>query len=215
MQQTKNDWFVRALLACGLLSSLLYLLTDIVGALSYPDYDYFGQAISEMSAIGAPTADLMAPFYTLYSVLFALFGAGVWLAGGRSRALLWSGGFIIVLAALGIGWALSPMNMRGHGPTLTDTMHLVMGATSMLLILAIITTGAAAFGRRFRIYSAATVLVMLVYGYLMSLDVPRVPEGLSTPWLGLNERIMMAAWLLWMAVLSVTLLREERRAVGI
>ena len=214
MQLTRNGWFVRALLACGLLSSLLYLLSDIVGALSYPDYDYVGQAISEMSAIGAPTADLLAPFYMLYSVLFALFGAGVWFAAGRRPSLRWSAGFIIALAALGIGWPLSPMNMRGHEPTLTDTTHLALGAASTSLILAIIATGAAAFGRPLRIYSVATALVMLVFGYLMSLDVPRVPEGLPTPWLGMNERIMMAAWLLWMAVLSVTLLRETGGAVA-
>lgn len=212
MQLTRNGWFVRGLLGCGLLSSLLYLLTDLVGASSYPDYDYVGQAISEMSAVGAPTADLLAPFYMLYSVLFALFGAGVWFAAGRRRRLRWSAAFMVALSALGIGWALSPMNMRGHEPTLTDMMHLAMGAASTLLILAIIATGAAAFGRAFRIYSAATALVMLVFGYLMSLDVPRVPEGLPTPRLGMNERIMMAAWLLWMVVFSVTLLREKKVA---
>ena len=208
----RNDRFVRALLASGLASSLLYLLTDIVGAMSYPDYDYSGQAISEMSAIGAPTADLLAPFYTSYSILFALFGAGVWLVGGRRPTLRWSGGLIIGLAALGIGWALSPMHMRGDKTTLTDTRHLLLGGASTVFVLAIIVTGAATFGRAFRAYSAATVLVMLVFGYLMSLDVPRVPEALPTPWLGINERTMMAAWLLWMAVLSVTLLRERKRA---
>lgn len=213
MQPVKNEWFVRGLLVCGLLSSLLYIATDILGAVSYPDYDYFGQAISEMSAIGAPTADLLAPFYMLYSILFALFGAGVWLAGSRRRSLRCSAGFIVALSALGIGWELWPMNMRGQQTTLSDTMHLAMGAASTLLILAIIATGAAAIGRGFRLYSVGTIMVMLVFGYLTSLDVPRVPKGLSTSWLGMNERIMMAAWLLWMAGLSLTLLLEKRRAV--
>lgn len=210
MQLARNEMFVRGLLYCGLLSSLLYLATDILGAVSYPDYDYFGQAISEMSAIGAPTADLLAPFYTLYSVLFALFGAGVWLAGGPARIIRWSSGFIIALSALGVGWSLWPMNMRGQQTTLSDAMHLAMGASSTLLILGIIATGAAAFGPRFRLYSIGTVMVMLLFGYLMSLDIPRVPNALPTPWLGINERIMMAAWLLWMAVLSVTLLLERK-----
>lgn len=209
MQPTGGRFVVPLLLTCGVASPLLYLVTDIIGALSYPGYDYAGQAISEMSAIGAPTAELMAPFYTLYSVFFALFGAGVWMTAGSRRSLKCSAGLMIALAALGIGWALFPMNQRGVEPTLTDTMHLVLSAASVSLLIGIIVCGAAAFAHAFRLYSAATVLTMLLFGYLTSLDIPRVASGEATPWLGINERISMASWLLWMAVLSVRLLRER------
>jgi hypothetical protein len=205
---------VSALLACGWASSLLYVVTDVLGAVNYPGYDYTGQAISELSAIGAPTADLLAPLTTLYSILFALFAAGVWIAAGPRRALRWSAGFMIGLAALGIGWALSPMNMRGHEVALTDTMHMLLSAASVSLLVAIITSGAAAFGAKFRVYSAATVTVMLLFGYLTTLDVPRVAAGLPTPLLGLNERFIFLAWLTWMAVLSIKLLRSRRRKAG-
>lgn len=205
---TGHEIPVSGLLACGWSSSLLYVVTDIVGALSYPGYDYTGQAISEMSAIGAPTADLLAPFTTLYSILFALFGAGVWIAAGCRQALRWSGGCMVALAALGIGWALSPMHARGHETTLTDTMHLVLSAASVSLLVAIILSGAVAFGSKFRLFSASTVIAMLLFGYLTTLDVPRVAAGLPTPWLGLNERLSFVAWLLWMAVLSIKLLRS-------
>ena len=199
----------RALLSCGLMSSLLYLATDIVGAVNYPHYDYTGQAISEMSAIGAPTAELLAPFQTLYSILFALFAGGVWFAADKYPRLRWSAGFMLGLAGLGIGWALFPMHVRGTEPTLTDTMHLVMSAASVSLLVAIIASGGLALGRGFRVYSAATVLAMLLFGYLTTLDVPRVAAGEPTPWLGLNERLSFLAWLTWMAVLSSLLLREH------
>jgi hypothetical protein len=163
-----------------------------------------------MSAIGAPTAGLLAPFYTLYSILFALFGAGVWLAAGQRRALRASATFIIGVAALGIGWAIFPMNARGAERTLTDTMHLVMGAASTILLIGAIVSGAIGLGRNFRLFSTATVLVMLGFGYLMSLDVPRVAAGHATPYLGITERITMAAWLIWMAILSAQLLRQQR-----
>ena len=206
----KADQLKPPLLACGLLSSLLYVAADIFAALRYPGYDYGAQAISEMSAKGAPTAELLAPIYTLYSILFALFGAGVWLAAGRNRAIRVGAGFIIAVAALGIGWAIFPMNARGTERTLTDTMHLVMGAASTVLLIGAILSGAAALGRNFRLYSTMTVVLMLGFGYLMSLDVPRVAAGQPTPYLGITERVTMASWLLWMAVFSVTLLREHR-----
>jgi len=210
MTMMKTDRLTRPLLACGLLSSLLYVAADIFGALRYPGYHYAAQAISEMSAIGAQTAGLLAPFYTLYSILFALFGAGVWFAAGQGRALRASAAFIIGVAALGIGWAIFPMNARGAERTLTDTMHLVMGAASTILLIGAIVSGAIGLGRNFRLFSTATVLVMLGFGYLMSLDVPRVAAGQATPYLGITERITMAAWLIWMAVLSAELLRQQR-----
>jgi hypothetical protein len=55
------------------------------------------------------------------------------------------------------------------------------------------------------------VLVTLTFGYLTALDVPRIEAGLPTPWLGVNERIMMSSWLLWMAALSAKLLFDPRK----
>jgi multisubunit Na+/H+ antiporter MnhC subunit len=185
---------VRMMLACGMLSSLLYAGIDIVGALSWPGYDPRSQAISELSAIGAPTAELIAPLQTLYNILLVTFGGGVWLVAEDRRTLRWCGGLIIALASLGIGWALFPMYLRGAERGLADSMHLVMGAVSITLILTAIVMGAAASGSRFRLYSAATVLVTLTFGYLTALDVPRIEAGLPTRWLGVNERIMMASW---------------------
>ena len=209
MHLTRTSPAARLLVACGAASSLLYVVADVVSALRYPGYDYAGQAISEMSAIGAPTAELLAPLNTLYSILFALFVAGVWIAAGDRRSLCWSAGFMIALAALSAGWAFSPMHMRGAELTATDTMHLVMSGASVSLLAAIIIAGGAAFGRGFRLYSAATLLAMLLFGYLTTLDVPRVAAGEATPWLGLNERLSFLAWLLWMAFLSLRLLRER------
>lgn len=45
----------KALLVCGILSSLLYVAIDIYGALQFEGYSYASQAISELTAIGAPT----------------------------------------------------------------------------------------------------------------------------------------------------------------
>jgi len=210
MQLTRESSVETLLLASGVASSLLYVVTDIIGALTYPDYDYAGQAISEMSAIGAPTANFIAPLNTLYNILFAFFAAGVWIASARRGSLRWSAGFMITLAALSVGWAFSPMHMRGAELTATDTMHLVMSAASVSLLVAIILSGGLAFGRSFRIYSVLTVLLVLIFGYLTTLDIPRVASGEATPWLGLNERISFLAWLSWIAVLSTRLLLERR-----
>lgn len=203
---TARDRLLPPLLLCGAASSLVYVSSDLVGALSYPDYDYAAQAISEMSAAGAPTADLLAPFYTAFSVLFAAFAAGVWIAAGERKSLRWSAGLLIAVAALGIAWAFFPMSMRGAGRTTVDTMHLVLSGLTMLLLAGAVGTGGAAFGRVFKIYSAATVLVMIGFFWITA----------PTPYMGVKERISMAAWLSWIAAYSLALYRREheRRREG-
>ncbi len=76
-------------------------------------------------------------------------------------------------------------------------------------ILAVLTVvfAAAALGKRFRLYSVATLAIFLVFGTLTGMDGPRLAADLPTPWLGVWERILIASFLLWVAVLAVALLR--------
>jgi hypothetical protein len=199
---------LRALLLCGLLSSVLYVVIDLIGAISYPGYDYLAQAISEMSAIGAPTADFLAPYYRAWALLFLAFTAGLWRLGRSRRPLRRSAAFLAAVALVGTGFALSPMNQRSATPTFSDTMHLLTAGVTMALLSGAILAGAGAFGRGFRRYSLASVAVMLLFFGLTMWDAPNVLADLPTPYMGLNERVSMAAWLLWAAILSVQSLRR-------
>jgi Protein of unknown function (DUF998) len=103
------------------------------------------------------------------------------------------------------------MNMRGVERTLSDTMHLLLSGATMLLLSGAILIGSKALGPSFRRYSIATVVVMLVFFVLTLMDAPNVAANLPTPYMGLNERICMCAWLLWVAAFSVRLLRQKQK----
>lgn len=79
----------------------------------------------------------------------------------------------------------------------------------VLFILLIIGFGATAFGKRFRLYSIGTILVLLVFGALTGLDGPRIQANLPTPWVGVMERICIFGSMLWVAVLAIALLRVQ------
>ncbi len=66
-----------ALFLCGVLSSLLYAGTDLIAGLLTPGYSFLNQAISEESAIGAPTRSLVVPLLFIYALLLLAFGWGV------------------------------------------------------------------------------------------------------------------------------------------
>jgi hypothetical protein len=66
---------------------------------------------------------------------------------------------------------------------------------------------ARAFGKRFRLYSIASIVVLVAFGAMTFRDAPRVQANLPTPWIGLWERINIGVFLLWVVVLATVLMR--------
>jgi hypothetical protein len=196
----------RFLLACGVASSLVYVAADLLAGLRAPGYSFVSQAISELSAIGAPSRSVWLPLGILYDVLLIAFGVGVWRCAGHKRGLRVAACLLIAVGAIGSFWP--PMHPRGSVATLTDTLHVVFATVISFLILLAIAFGATAAGTRFRRYSLATLAALLVFGTLTFRYAPRVDANLPTPWLGLVERLNLGAFLLWVAVLGVVLLRS-------
>jgi hypothetical protein len=205
----------KVLLVCGMLSSLFYVAADVLAAMQYPAYhSYTSQTVSELSAIGAPTRPLVLPLLIAYGVLVIPFAVGVWQSATRNRALRVTAGLLVGLGVIDLLAPFFPMHMRGaaEGMTLTDTMHITVTGADVLLILLAIGFGAMAFGRRFRLYSIGTILVLIVFGTLAGMDGPRIAANLPTPWAGVTERINIFGYLLWQVVLAVTLWRLRSTA---
>ena len=90
---------------------------------------------------------------------------------------------------------------------MSDTAHVVLGGITVVLMFLAIGFGATAFGKRFRLYSVASIVVLLAFGVLTFLEAPRFQADLPTPWIGLWERINISVFLLWVVVVATVLLR--------
>lgn len=202
----------KLLLACGLAYALLYvIINDVVAASLYEGYSRLSQAVSELSATQAPTRALLRAMIWPFAALELAFGLGVWASSGGKRALRVVGGIVMAHALMSPLWLLAPMTTRGvlsQSMPANDVGHLVLSAATVLMIVAQLGFSAAAFGRWFRIYSLLSIAAVLVFGALTGVEARHLAGGGATPWMGLFERVSMAAWLLWLAVLSVTLLIE-------
>ena len=102
--------------------------------------------------------------------------------------------------------------LAAGGGTFTDTWHIVMSAITVLLMFLSIGFGAAAFGKGFRVYSIITILIFIVFGVLTFLEAPNVDKNLPTPFIGLWERINIAAFMIWLLVFATILLRAEKNS---
>ncbi|WP_404386328.1 DUF998 domain-containing protein [Knoellia locipacati] len=204
----------RALLACGLLYAVLYpVANDAIAATAYEGYDRMSQAVSELSATGAPTRTFLMVLAPVFVLLQVGFGVGIWRAADGRRSVRIAGALMVAHGVTSLLWIVAPMSRReviaAGGSTSADTMHLVLAAATGLFVAAYVAVLAFGFGWRFRVYSALTLATALVFGSL-SAQVERIEAGDPTPWMGLLERVGMGAWLLWMVVVAVVLLRRDR-----
>jgi hypothetical protein len=203
----------QALVACGIAYAVLYpVVNDGIAAALYDGYSRMSQAVSELSATGAPPKAFLTAVGPIFGLLQIGFGVGMWRSARDSRAIQIAGALMSSHGVMSLLWVFAPMSSRetiaAGEATSADTMHLALAAGTGLFVAAYVTVFATAFGWPFRAYSALTLATALVFGRL-SAQVDRLEAGDPTPYMGLLERIGMGAWLLWLAVVAVVLLRRN------
>jgi hypothetical protein len=203
------------LLGCGIVSSVWYVVTDVIGTLRYPGYSYANQWFSELTAQGAPTRPLMIALNEFpYNLLVSAFAAGVRESAGQTRAGRITAAGLAGFAAFGfVTGVIFPMPTRevaaaGEG-TLRNTLHIPGTAVMSLSLVVAMVFGSTLLGKRFRYYSYGTILAVLVFGVLTSRQAPQIAANQSTPWGGVYERMNIYPTMLWVAVLAIGLLRAQ------
>ncbi len=203
----------KSLLICGVLSMLWYVIVNIIVPIQYPGYDMVSQTVSELSAVDTPTRTLWFVLCIFYSLLFIAFGLGIWLSAKGSWMLKFVALVIIFDALLGFYWP--PMHQRkiiaAGGGTSTDTLHLVWAFIHLGLMLLMIGFGAATLGKGFRIFSVAIVLIFLVFGILTTKESLGIEANLPTPHVGIWERINIGAYMVWVIVFAIMLMRRNNK----
>jgi hypothetical membrane protein len=200
------------LLICGILSPVLYAVSDVLAGMQWEGYSFRDQTISELGAIGAPSRPLFTVLLLVVYGIMVAFGVGIWKAAGGNRRLQVVGGLLFGLGvmALTVG-QFAAMRLRGTEQGLAGAMHLVEGMVAMLMTFTAMGIAATAFGTRFRLYTIATIVLALGFGAWAGLDAPGVGQGLATPWVGVKERIFWYGYQSWFIVLALTLLRRAGR----
>jgi phosphotransferase system glucose/maltose/N-acetylglucosamine-specific IIC component len=217
-QLSEKALLKKALLICGILSSLLYAGINIYVPMLDKGYDAASQTVSELSAIGAPTRMLWVWLCAPYTLLVIAFAWGVWKSAGQNRSLRIAGGMMIAYGFLGVFWPFAPMHLRetlaAGGGTFSDTMHITLGVVTEILFLLTLGFASAALNKQFRFYSIVTFIVLLIFGILTFLDAPGVSANKPTPLMGIWERINIGVFLIWVVVLAIVLLKKNEPKIN-
>jgi hypothetical membrane protein len=202
----------KALLAAGIVAVGVYGLGDLLSGLLSDGYSFKDQAISELAGFGSPVRPLMAAVIVVHDLLLAAFGVGVWRLADR-RSLRWAGSLLVAAGLGGLPihtvFAMSSRWMEGG---FNDTMHIILTGVFGLIVSAVLVLAAVAYRGWFRLYSIATLLVVIGFGQASWIAIQGIEED-HTPWAGGFERINAYAYLAWLVVLAVTVLRRSLNQV--
>jgi hypothetical protein len=209
---TRWDSVRKILLGCGVVSSVLYIGTEMYAWTQYPGYSPMSQAFSELLAEGAPTRPFMvAVAGAPYNLLVAALAIGVWASPGARRVSRVTAALLMLYALVsylgGTVFRMDPRDTEGSVRTMLHERATAVMVVSMLLAMAV---GAFVHGTRFRLYSLGTLLTVLVFAGLTFQQVTALAAHEPAPWLGIIERVNIYAWMLWVAVLAVSLRRSAR-----
>ncbi len=83
---------------------------------------------------------------------------------------------------------------------------------AMLMIFLAMGIAASTFGRRFRLYTIATIVLAFGFGGWAMPQTTLIEQGLATPWVGGKESIFWGEYQSWFIVLALTLLRKQSGA---
>jgi hypothetical protein len=206
----------RILLLSGVVSSIWYVATDVIGTRRYPGYSWLDQDFSELTAQGSPVRPLMIALNELpYNLLVLAFAAGIWASTGVSRrAARIAAGGLVGYAAFGfVAGTITPMATRETMASGEDTprnaLHVPLTIVMSLALITGMIAAASLLGKRFRNYTFATIAVLIAFGLLTSLQLPQMKGNNPTPLMGLAERVDIYATMVWMATLAIGLLRAH------
>jgi hypothetical protein len=202
----------KVLIGCGVLSSVLYVVADVVASRRYEGYSYRDYTFSELLATGAPTRPPMVALVGVgYNLLVVACAVGVAQTGGDRRAAWRTGAFLAGYAVSGmVGGVLVPTMPRDTEGTFRNTLHIPATLVMSVCILLAMWHGAKLLDRRFRHSTWGTMLVLVAFGVLTSLQGGRLARNEPTPWMGIEERVNIYATMLWIAVFATALMRTER-----
>lgn len=200
MEKRTSNWTLgRALELCGVLAFICYLLHDIVGAMYYPGYSALTQAVSDLTAQGAPSLSVARPLSCAYGILALVGTFSVAISERRTYNRLQGLGCIMLLVMHAIsffGYTLFPLSENAF----SNAMHIVV--TVLVVLTSIATMLLFIIGRyqnNGKILIAGIALVALVAMMAGAIGTNVVPKSVF----GLVERLSTYSAVIFTAALGL------------
>ena len=151
-------------LVCGILSVIFYALHDIIGAQYYPGYEWTKQAVSDLTAVNAPSYVMAKSFTTIHGMFSAVCSAFLCVMVKNERWVFRIGVYLFCLmhGISAIGYSLFPLTSSGYDGSIQSFMHVYV-VTAMVVLLSIVSLILIAIGSFKGHHKALGVLTIIAF----------------------------------------------------
>lgn len=190
----------------GIISLLSYTAIVVFSSLAYPGYNWLSMAVSDLSAVGAPSAALAERLNALFGpcAVVSVMAVCVGAAGCRSKLLRAGIGFFAAMEWITVvGYKMFPWVQGAAASSFQNIMHLVV--TALVVLFSIISLVLIAIGGREEPLRAlsAWAIVCLAAMMIGALGTGILPKSVF----GLFERFSTFSAVVFNAVLGMYLLK--------
>jgi hypothetical membrane protein len=190
----------------GIISLLSYTAMVVFSPLAYPGYNWLSMAVSDLSAVGAPSAALAERLNALFGpcAVVSVMAVCVGAAGCRSKLLKTGiGSFAAMEWITVVGYKMFPWVQGVAASSFQNVMHLLV--TALVVLLSIISLLLIAIGgRKERLPSLSNWAI----GCLAAMMIGALGTGIMPKSVfGLFERFSTFSAVVFNAILGVYLLR--------
>jgi hypothetical membrane protein len=189
----------------GPLAAVFYFLHVWLGARAYPGYEWTHQAVSDLTAYGAPSYFVATRYASLYGSLSCLCAVVVALSVPNESTRRFRAG--LVLYAImnwisNIGYGLFPLSGSGGGHAFSDFMHGYVVTSSVVLLSIASMVLIAAGGIRDAKYRPTAILAAIA---LASMFAGSICMGTFGPvYFGIFERFSVFSVVIFTAALGIS-----------
>ena len=198
----------------GVFGPTAFLLNDIIGGIVTPNYNYIENTISDLTKAGTQDTYLLGSIILFISALMGIaFGFGIisHFRYGRARLVFLGGLFLTIIGIFtSLTGTIFPQDPIGLELTFPGTMHIILVGISLILTFpALLMIGIGLNKtkgwRLFRFYTFLSVIISFIFG---GISVIVVANEIAL--LGLVERISVYTIQIWIVVLAIRLITEQK-----
>ena len=190
----------------GIISLLSYTAMVVFSPLAYPGYDWLSMAVSDLSAVGAPSAALAERLNALFGpcAVVSVMAVCVGTAGCKSKLLKTGVGFFAAMEWITVvGYKMFPLVQGEAISTFQNAMHILV--TALVVLFSIVSLVLIAIGGR---KEPLPTLSHWAIGCLAAMMIGALGTGIMPKSVfGLFERFSTFSAVVFNAVLGVYLLK--------
>lgn len=199
-RRTLTNW----LSLSGVIAVMVYFLHVYIGQMNYPGYDWMRQAVSDLTAVDAPSYLIASRYTSIYGSLSCLCCIVLCILIQHTETKTFRLGiylYTIMNCISYVGYTLYPLSSSGYSGTFQDVMHFYVVTISVVLLsiasmILIFVGGIKNKRNRYVAIFAAIALACMFFG---SVGVGFVPPG----YFGLVERFSVFSVVIFTGILGI------------